>query len=180
VSALRQLRDDARRALRRAGWAGGLGLALLLLAMLLDVAGSAALDARREALAAERARLLQASRAAGDAATEGGRAAGRVVTFPAAAELPQLLTRLHAMGDEWGLQLSRSDYRSAPEAGTGLTRVSLQLPVEGEFGAIYGWLDEVLAAMPAVGLEAISVRRGDSELVPVEAELRLAIYVRQE
>jgi hypothetical protein len=180
VSALLPLLHRLRRALRRAGWAGALGLALLLLAMLLDVGGSAALESRREALAAERARLQQAGRAVGGAAAAtGGRAAPLVMAFPAAAELPQLLTRLHAMGEEWGLALSRSEYRSAPEPGTALTRVSLQLPVRGEFGAIYSWLDEVLAAMPAVGLEALSVRRGDSELVPLEAELRLVIYVRQ-
>ncbi|QDF95503.1 hypothetical protein CJ010_02515 [Azoarcus sp. DD4] len=173
------LRDPVRRAWRRAGWAGWLGLALLLLALAIDLLAVPAIELRRQALSAERTRLLQGSETAGGLVLPAG-TAEFYGHFPTVQDLPQLLTRLHAMGDEHGLDLSRSDYRSADEPGTPLVRVALHLPVHGEFAAIYGWLDEVLRAMPAVGLEALSVRRSDAEIAPVDADLRLVVFVRRQ
>lgn len=180
---LARLGEESWRAVRRAGWAGALGAILLAVALVGGAFGRAALDARRYALDAERIGLARSDRAAvaaraGSSPTE--RISDFYARFPALRELPRTLTRLHAHGDRHGLSFERADYRSSEEAGTPLLRVSLNLPVRGEFGQIYGWLSELLGDMPEVALEALSVRRGDSEVGLVDAEVRLAVFVRRE
>ncbi len=180
MSALAPLREQALRLLRQAGWAGALGLALLLSAFVLDAA-SAAVDAeRRAALAAERARLLQGVVSA-EAAQRGGPAhVGDFYTaFPPLQTLPRALARLADLADSHGVNVDRTDYRSADQAGTPLVRVALSLPVQGRFSAVHGWLGEVLATMPEVALESLVVRRAHPGAELVEGELRLLVFARR-
>lgn len=177
-----RLRERVLHSARRAGWAGALGVALLVGAALVHVVGGAALEARREALGAERTRLLRADPAAvavPDGATPAERLADFYRGFPPLRELPRALARIHAHADRHALDLERADYRSADEAGTPLVRVSVTVPVRGEFAAIYAWLSELLGDMPELALESLSVRRSDGEIAYVDAELRLALFVRR-
>lgn len=165
-----------RRTLRRAGWAGVLGLGLLVSAAAIHVAAGEWAADRRAELAAQRAQL---SGPAGAGARGSPSVAGFYEGFPASHELPRVLARLYALSDTHGLNVDRTAYRRADEPGTPLTRVSLQLPVQGGYGALYAWLGEVLGAMPAVALESFSIRRVDEGADLVEADIRLVVFVRQ-
>lgn len=172
------LRDTLLRAFRQAGWAGWAGLALFALAAVLHLVAVPATEARLRALGAERARLLQNERSAGGGVSP-AQVPGLVESMPAAAELPQVLTRVHALAAAHGLDLSRGDYRTSSEPAIPFVRVAVQLPVHGDFEAVHGWLSELLVTMPAVGLESLAVRRSDPQIVPVDADVRLVMFARR-
>lgn len=168
--------ESGLRMLRRAGWAGLLGLVLLLAAAVIQVTTGEWAAARRADLAAQRAQLAGQSPAGARGAPS---AASFLAAFPAGSELPRVLARLYELSDAHGLNVERTAYRRADEPGTPLTRVSLQMPVQGRYGALYAWLGEVLGTMPAVGLESFSIRRVDQGADLVEADIRLVVFARQ-
>lgn len=176
-----RVREALRRALRRAGWAGAAGGVLLALAVAIDHQAASAFAARRDALAAERASLLrggevvQAQHSGVDRDTLRAFYAG----FPARDALPALLSALQVQAETHGVDIDRSDYRIADESGAPLQRVVLSLPVRAEFGALYGWLSELVASSPHIALEALSLRRSDAHSGLVDGELRLLVFVRR-
>lgn len=175
------LRDRALRTGRRAGWAGALGGLLLVAAIGVAFGGNAWFEKRYDELAAERLRLasLASSEPARDAQRPGDGVGDFHARFPTLSELPRTLTRLHFLADKHALEHERTDYRSSDEPGTPLVRVSLTLPVRGDFGQMYAWLGEALADLPALALESIAIRRDDSEIGLVQAEIRFVVFVRR-
>ena len=176
-----RLREAVRRAFRGAGWAGAAGGLLLALAVAVDHRAVSDLETRRAALAAERAAL------------RGGDAPARAVPagldrqtlqafyqgFPQRSALPALLAELQVQAETHGIDVDRSDYRVSDEAGAPLLRVALSLPVRAEYGALYGWLSELIATAPHVALESIALRRADARSGFVEGELRLLVFVNR-
>ncbi|WP_153108914.1 hypothetical protein [Propionivibrio limicola] len=172
-----RLRESARRTLRRAGWPGWLGLALLALAFAIGVGNDTLSTQRRTALTAERAQLL---RGASASVTGSAPVVEFLSGFPSDQALPRTLARLYESADQHGLNVERTEYRNVNEAGTPLSRVSLQLPAQGSFAALYAWLNETLGSMPEVGLESIVVRHAEAEAAQIDAEVRLLVFVKRE
>jgi Type II secretion system (T2SS), protein M subtype b len=172
-----RLRESVRRTLRRAGRAGWTGLALLVAAAVLAVADNALITQQRAELAIERAQLVSIA----DVASTTGSAPllGFFAGFPPSQNLPRILSRIYEFSDSHGLNVERTEYRRVDEAGVPLVRVSLQLPVQGDFSALYAWLNEMLSVMPELGLESLIVRREDSGSEQVNAEVRLVVFVRK-
>jgi len=176
---LLDLRAGLLRALHRTGWAGAVGVGLIAFALAFGYTVAADQAKRREALVAERARLLKAAASpAADQRSEAEHLAAFYARFPAVTELPARLQELHRLAEAHGVMLARADYRASREAGTGLQRVSLTLPASGAFEPLYQWLAEVLATMPEVALESLSVKREDTGAGNVDVELHLAIFLR--
>lgn len=172
------LRERAGRAALRAGWPGIVGVTLFVLASVLGYAGRLAADERRVELAEERARLLRGDVRKAPAVSDGERLEAFYARFPRAADLPASLRRLHEHASARGVDLQRTEYRSATQAGTPLVQVTLSIPVEGEFGSLYGWLADLQREMPEVALESLSVERAATDTDAVSAELRLQLYLR--
>ena len=172
------LRERVARALLRAGWPGLIGVALLVLASILCYAGRISADERRLVLADEHARLLRGEVREAPVVSDRERLGTFYQRFPRAADLPVSLRRLHEHASARGVNLLRTVYRSATEAGTPLLQVTLSIPVEGEFDVLYDWLADLLREMPEVALESLSVERAATDTSVVAAELRLQLYLR--
>lgn len=169
----------SRRMRREIGWVGFVGLAMIGTALIGGQLAGHGLEQGREALAAQRARLLRAAEMV-ESAPQGEKrllAAYYARRFPGESTLPERLAELYAQADTHGIAIRRVDYRAAAEPATPLQRITLDLPVQGDFARIHGWLSAVLVAMPELGLEAISVKRAGSESASIEAELRLVLFV---
>jgi hypothetical protein len=175
------LLETLQRTVRGGGWAAWAGLALVLAALALATLGTAANDARRETIAAERARLLAGAAPDGRPALSGrAQLQAFMAQFPPPQDLPAALTRVHAHADSHGLVVERTEYRPLDDAGQPLQRVLVSLPVQGSFAGLVAWLGDMLAAMPEVALESISVRRADPTLLVVDGEVRLHVYLRRQ
>ena len=177
-AAIALLRERLGRIVLRAGWAGGVGVALLVVAAVFSQVTDTATEERRAALASERARLLRGEVRREPEVNERERLKAFYQRFPVATDLPEVLRRLHEHATARGVSLQRTDYRSSAEAGTPLLQVTLTIPVNGEFANLYGWLAEVLREMPEVALETLNVKRPAANSTVVEAEVRLQLYLR--
>lgn len=173
------LRAALLRSLHRAGWAGAVGAGLMAFALAFGYTATADQAQRQAELVAERSRLLKAaSGPAADQRPAAERLAAFYARFPNLAELPARLQELHRLAESHGVVLARADYRASRDAGTGLQRVTLNLPASGAFDPIYRWLDEILASMPEAALESLSVKREDTAAGEVDVELRLVLFLR--
>lgn len=173
------LRAVVLRSLHRAGWAGAVGAGLIAFALAFGYTVAADQAKRQVQLAAERSRLLETTRGpAADQRPAAERLAAFYARFPAMAELPVRLQELHRLAESHGVVLARADYRASRDAGTGLQRVTLDLPVSGAFDPVYQWLAEVLESMPEVALESLSIKREDTAAGEVDVELRLVLFLR--
>lgn len=172
------LRERILRALKRLGWVGGAGLGLLLAALLVDLAVTAGNYRAHARLEAERGRL---ARLAGQGAVPppSTPAEAFYARFPEQSELPRSLAKLSEIAAANAMNVARADYRAAEQPGTPLVRMNLSLPVQGNYAALYGGLAEMLAAMPEVGLESLSLHRVDRAADVVEGEVRLAVFARR-
>lgn len=171
-----------RALMRRCGWTGALGAALIVLALAAGVVGDRYAEEVRGQLARERAALMRAKQAetAAPVVSDRSRVEGFYADrFPGASELGVRLGRLYSAAQAHGLDLTRTDYRIAAEPGTPLRRVALVVPVSGEFPSIHAWLSDVLVALPELALEGLSIKRSGSEARRIEAELRLVLFVEE-
>lgn len=87
------------------------------------------------------------------------------------------LARLFAAAEKAGLELEEGRYRETRDADSGLTRLSISLPVHGEYRAIRAFLAHALEKEPSLALEGARLTResiGDSE---IRAELRLVLFL---
>lgn len=176
------IRTYLQRTVRRAGWVGGVGVMLAVVALAAYVGGNRYLDARYDALVSERTRLARAL-TAGEGSPEAPRPGQEVASFysrfPVYAELPRSLTRLHFLADKHALAYERTDYRVGDEPGGPLLRVSLSLPVSGDYSQLYAWLSEALAELPELALESVAIRRNEAEFGLVDADLRFVVFARR-
>ncbi|MHB1373923.1 MAG: hypothetical protein ACYC5W_01350 [Thauera sp.] len=181
MSRLLRVRDALRRAFRGAGWAGAAGGLLLALAVAVDQQAASDIETRRAALAAERAVLLggETPVRAAPAGIDRQTLQAFYQGFPPRSELPALLAALQVQAETHGIDVDRSDYRVSEETGAPLLRVVLSLPVRAEYGALYGWLSELIATAPHVALESLALRRADARSGFVEGELRLLVFVNR-
>lgn len=174
------LRERSLRLLKRLGWVGGAGMLLLVGAVAVDVGMLVANYGRRSDLTAERLRLERLAAAGNQAAGSPRSEAEKFYArFPEQSALPRSLARLSEMAVANSLGIVRANYRVVEQPGTQLVRMTLSLPVEGSYGALYAWLSEMLGAMPEVALDSLTLRRLDPLTDLVEGELRLALFARR-
>ncbi|MCK0506831.1 hypothetical protein [Aromatoleum anaerobium] len=176
-----RIQEAVLRAILHAGWPGVLGASLLAFALAFGFSGDAEMGAQRDALAEERARLLRPARqSAGATADPRSRIDRYYAAFPAPAALPARLDRLHAMAEAQGIAIQGAAYDTADVPDTPLKRVSLALPVSGDFTRVYAWLAETLREMPELALESLSVKRAASRSSEVEGEARFVLFMRKD
>lgn len=172
------LRERLGRVAMRAGWAGLAGIVLLAVAVVGGRLGAAANEERRVALTEERARVVRSETQPTPETDDRERLKAFYGRFPPATDLPVSLRRLHDHATAHGIRLQRTDYNSAASPATPLTQVTLNIPVQGEAAALYGWLAELLRDMPELALESVTLKRATTDASEVEAEVRMQLYLR--
>ena len=167
------------RAVRRAGWAGAVGLGLLAFALAFSLSVDQLQSKHEAELVAERAMLLKVAAApAGAQTSDRARLAGFYARFAPASELSGVLAGIHLAADRHGLLPERADYRSALVSGTPLVRITATLPMQGRFEALYAWLGEIVRDHPGVAIDQLSLQREREQDARIDADVRLSVLVR--
>lgn len=174
---------EARRLLRRLGWAasGGIGALALAAASAWQAHG---LEQHGERLAHQLARLRagQDTRAT-PAAPAPPSAAHRVDAFyaylPAHDALPGLLKELVAVAAKNGVTLAKADYKATPEDGAAFMRYQITLPIKADHAKVQAFIVGALHGLPTLTLDAITFKRERIDTGEVEARIHFNLLVRK-
>lgn len=179
---MRVTRLTAIEFLRRLGWPGACGAALLVLAagygllVLLPV-----IEARGAAF--ERASRAEARLArihdGGEPVPEapGQQLASFHESLPAQEEATDAINRIYAAAAAEGVTLARGEYALEIDPETRLARYQMLLPVRGGYLQLRRFLNGALVAVPALSLEDIDFQRKQISDGELEGRVRMALYL---
>lgn len=179
------IRNALLRQFASAGWAGVIGIALLMFALAFAFSGNRERETQLADIARQRAEL--ATDLARGTQSE---ASPREIldrfrqSFPPASGLPDILLQLDASARKNGLAPRRADYGDSAESSennskdSGFRRMRISMPVKGSYAALRGWLSDALAEAPTLSIEAIELQRPTIAVAELDAQVRLIIYMR--
>lgn len=176
------LRSEIQRLLRRTGWIGVIGLALLggslvfYAAMVLPLQmESRQLEASQEKL--ERSILEMKRGKAAAAPTSAMQLAAFYDFFPGFNRIDELVARIYAVAKHQHISLANGQYKLAEDASGKLYRYQITLPLDASQIQISRFLAEILAEIPALSLDDISLKRETIGTPTVNARLRLTLFL---
>ena len=165
--------------LMRVGPAGLCGLAAFAAAAIASV--TLLLPAHRS-VATLRGELNRAGHPAPTVAAAGpqvARSPGQfAASLPTREQVPALLGLVMVQATDAGIALDQGKYVFVPPASGRLAKYSFEFPVKGEYGNIRAFINKVLAAIPALGLEKLQIERKNVGDTAVNADLEFVIYLR--
>lgn len=165
------------RALRSLGLPGAAALMCLAAAAVLALQVTPSWEAQAEELAVQQAQLRRSWRAQGPAL--GADTPARfLAALPPAGERQQRLADLLEIGVRLGLEIQRSEQRLVPDAGSGLERLRVSLPVQGSYAQLRQYLGAALAHDPALSLDSLHLRRSQRESPVLQADLVWTLHSR--
>lgn len=166
----------ARYMLRRVGTAGAVGMSALISAVALAVLGLLPAQQSLNALRAELARPHSAtSTASTDSSLE-----RFVVSLPTRTQVPAVLGVMLTQAAAANVALDEGHYSYRPAQTGKLAQYAIEFPIKGSYTNIRGFVDATLQALPAVGLDQLSVSRKNIGDSAVTAQVRFILYLRDE
>jgi len=168
--------------LRRLGWPGGLGIAALLLAGLLELGLARRWEDQAQDLEAQALRLQgqlrrqQLQEAAAPAPLAPEQWLQR--QLPSAQQREQRLADLLELSLRAGLAGSRTEHRLSVDAATGLERLRVSMPVQGTYAQLRGFIEAALRQDLALSLDSLKLRRASPAAGELEAELGWSLHAR--
>ncbi|MDP5241116.1 hypothetical protein Q9Q94_16360 [Uliginosibacterium sp. 31-16] len=175
-----------------AGWAGVIGMALVMFATAFDFSGNRDRKAELAGITSQRAELAMQLRSGTQSEASPREILARFYQgFPAANNLPEILLQLDASARKQGLAPRRADYGDSAENGIELNgeardsirgadtrRVRISMPVKGSYSALRAWLIDALETVPTLSIEAIELQRPNIQQTELDAQVRLVVYLR--
>lgn len=169
--------------LRPLGWPGLLGLLMLLAAALLALGPTPRWEAQASQLEAEAGRLQRQLRAQQRVAAAPDAQATLTpvqwqLRLPPAEQRQQRLADLLELGLRQGLVSTRTEHRLTLDAGAGLERLRITMPVQGGYAQLRGYIDAALLQDPGLSLDSLKLRRASPQAAEIEAELLWSLHAR--
>jgi Tfp pilus assembly protein PilO len=160
---------------RRLGTTGLVGLALLAIALLLQVTQ---VEPLKRQIGTQHARLaaLRLIAATHDS-TPAPVPLNPLSMLPPMSEASQLIGDLQQLAQAEGLELPRGQYSVSTLAGTSLRRWQLVLPVEAPYPTLHAFIAAALERQPNLTLDELKLKRDRIETGDLQAELRMSLFV---
>jgi Tfp pilus assembly protein PilO len=99
-------------------------------------------------------------------------------SLPNRSELPVIVGKVFTLAGAAQVTLDRGKYEVAPLRSGQLAQYRMTFPVKGSYPNIREFIDSVLATVPSAALEGMRVERKSVGEESVSADLRFAIFVR--
>ncbi|MFA5240855.1 MAG: hypothetical protein WC029_00220 [Sulfuricella sp.] len=172
----------AKHFLRRSGWAGMLGLAILLgspvfyaatvlpMQKQLEALESAKLQLRRELAQSRRKEVLPAP-------TGEMQLKAFYSQFPSLNRSDEWLAKIYAAADQQHIALESGVYKLTSLETGNIQRYQITLPIRGSHVQIRRFLALLLAEVPALSLDDISFKRETIDLPVVNAVIKLTLFL---
>ena len=160
---------------RRAGWPALAGVALLGGAASMEFgplpAAQDKLAGLRTSIAKARAQRNVPERGTADASS-------LLAALPGRDTLESKIAAIHQAAAAQGLVTTGGEYRTRKEAGGGILRHEIMLPVRGAYAPLRAWLADLATSQPAIAIEDLSLHRTIAEKDQLEGRLRLVLFLR--
>lgn len=163
----------------RLGLPGGVGVALLALAVWGEWVDTPAKLAQAAELNAEAARVRQAK--PGELPREERPQAmlnDLYARLPSPSQRSAALSTLLKRAGSDHLSVESVQFRAEIDRPTGLLRHEINLPLKGNYAAVRAWVEHALQDQPALALEAIELKREQPQADPVEARVKASLWLR--
>ena len=171
----RALAETAYR-LRRLGMATVAGIAAVALAATLFIANNLPQGAAVAALKSQLIRVAPLGKGAA-VAVPGGML---LAALPPRGEAPAVVGKIFEEAAASGVELPRGQYEYVPARDGIAARYRMTFPVRASYPKLREFMDRTLVALPAVAVEGLRIERKNVGDDSVDAELKLAVYVRSD
>ena len=161
---------------RRLGLATLAGIATAVMAATLFMANNLPQHAAVIALKGQLAQLAPLAKGAAVAPFSGS----MLAALPPRGEAPEIVAKILEEAQASGVELPRGQYEYVPARDGVAARYRMTFPVHASYPKLREFMDRTLVALPAVAVEGLRIERkavGDNG---VDAELKLAAYVRSD
>jgi hypothetical protein len=161
------------------GWAGLLGVALIMAALCLV---GFAWSAHRVFLQSADARGVAVLANAVQPTTPAAQAQAQPAApdLPRLADAPLLLTQMEQAALSNGLAWRAADYRLTPATASRPASLEVRSSLKGPYPKLRSMLVQLMANVPAFTIREFSTSRPNSDTVDVEAKLLLAVFLRDD
>jgi hypothetical protein len=162
--------------LQRVGTATLAGSAAVVIAAIVFVTSNVPQRTAVTALKSDLARPSpRGNRVAGPAAT-----GAMLASLPPRAEAPAVVEKILEEAQATGVELPRGQYEYVPARDGVAARYRMTFPVHASYPKIREFMDRTLVALPAVAIEGLRIERKTVGDDSVDAELKLAAFVRSD
>jgi hypothetical protein len=104
---------------------------------------------------------------------------GKVLTgLPPRSGAPEVLEKILAQARDAGVELERGKYEFVPSRDGVAAHYRVELPVRTTYPQLRTFMDKTLLALSGVGVEGLRIERKSIGDDRIEADVKLAIYVR--
>ncbi|HRQ05018.1 MAG TPA: hypothetical protein PK580_03545 [Nitrosomonas halophila] len=97
--------------------------------------------------------------------------------FPRSDSSPYWVSELDKIAKQRGVELSSSDYRLVAEQNSKLARYEIQLPLQGSYPQIRGFIADALRAIPALALVDVAFKREAIQAGRLDVRLGMHLYL---
>jgi Tfp pilus assembly protein PilO len=164
----------------RLGKTGIVGVSLLICSTIVFFASNLPL---RDALSEKAAQLEAARDLASDkrsglvAETPRQQAQNFVERLPSPSDIPEIMASVVAIAATAGIELDRGSYDLVSADPDAISRYQMSLPVTGSYPEVRKFIEDVLAAEPAISLEKMRIERDAVTDQVIAADLMFAILL---
>ena len=165
---------------QRLGHVGIVGLSLVIFSLIAFVSGNVPL---RQQVSDQAAELVLAREAAAANKKPGSNRspqahAGRFVdSLPGRRDIPQIMGSIVTIAAASGIELARGSYEYAGPDGGAIGRYRMALPINGSYPQVRMFVENLLAAEPAISLDNMRIERDSVSNQVIAADLRFSVLL---
>ena len=92
----------------------------------------------------------------------------------------QQIKTIFLLASDNGLILAKGEYKIVQEKTQDFVMYKLQLPIQGAYGSIRKFCEQVLSTIPFASIDELSMKRDNITNAELEAQIQITLYLRNQ